>query len=533
MNIADLKAILYQEHEQEKKISILNFTLVAALLVVVACIVFSFFSTQLAAMGASFFNNNGTPLYVKVLLPAMFSGTLIYPLSVLRTSIKTPEKIETVTALVAEGKTAANFATETIYKTTIPLLKINFKLNPFHYLHFTIAGKNFKLPVPLGEIPDVTAFLSGANMERVYSVWNELHADGQESEAGAAVPLKTTEEFKVFASTALTEDVNTMEGGRKKFIKRLAIMVPLIALLMGGFIYYNYQKVNRDAALATTTEEMMESNTTTTRNMLIFFGVLMLASIGYSIYSRKKYSNAVTLSDGSDFTTFKESIFKKMVHFLNPEFEYVRASYIGREEIAGSGIFVSKPYDIKGNDLIVGRHQGVAFQYSDIDISYKGNFSREKDEPDSVFSGQYFIAKFNKRFTTPVYVYAKPTLSGVFANNSIHTYLNKPLSKVTLEDPEFTQRFDVYCEDQIAARYILSTSLMQRIKDLSVQEKKTQLFLAFHNNKVSVLNNTKLDKFETTMFTKIKPELLEAFYCDLYKQLRIIEEMKLDVNIWR
>jgi len=328
-----------------------------------------------------------------------------------------------------------------------------------------------------------------------------------------------------------------MEQGRKKAAGYFKYTLLFIVIILGGTAYYFYSNaVGNTKILDGSTESVAnytQVQTSFRYKILGAFAVFFVLSYLYRLSKKKKYLNEATNNDGSSYTGFKENIFKKMVHFLNPSFEYIKNSHVGLPEIMDTQMFINKNYTISGNDLIVGKHNNVPFQYSDVVLSYKANFSREKTMPDEVFAGQYFVAKFNKNFREPVYVFSKGSLKGLFTNNAIHDYLNTNLPKVILEDIEFNKDFDVYCNDQVMARYILSTSLMQRIKDLTVQGKKAELFVAFHNDKVSVLNNTKLDNFETDIFTAIKPELLEGIYLDLYKQLSIIEELKLNINIWK
>jgi len=537
MNTEALKNVLYAEHEREKKISIRNYIIVAVLALIGLILVFIFFSDSIQKFVANLSADEHTPWYLKVALPAIFLSILIYPTTILYASLKRANVIEKTLALLHEGNVADNFHDEEVYKTTIPLGKIKIRYNPFHYLHFTMDGKLFKLPVPKMVIPEVIAIMSGANMEKVNSIRDELYeGKKQPKKIVEDVPIKTPEEFKAYASTTLNEKVNVMEGGRKKSVKYFVISAIFIALALGTFIFINSKKSAEDASLIDKgpdgIEQYQAAQTSRTKYILIGFGILVVASMGYTFYQKKKYAGVKIVDDGSDFTSFKTKIFKEMIHFINPGFEYIKSGHVSLPEIMETKMFVNKNYAISGNDLIVGRHLGVPFQYCDLSLGYKQNFSKENESPDQVFSGQFFTAKFNKHFTQPLYVFSKSSIKGIFTNNAIHSYLNTSLPKVLLEDPEFAKDFDVYCNDQVMARYILSTSLMQRIKELSVQEKKATLFISFNNDKVCVLNNTMKDKFETGFFTKIKPELLEDFYTDLCRQFNIIEELKLNVNIW-
>jgi hypothetical protein len=107
--------------------------------------------------------------------------------------------------------------------------------------------------------------------------------------------------------------------------------------------------------------------------------------------------------------------------------------------------------------------------------------------------------------------------------------------KVQLEDPDFMNLFKVYCNDPIEARYILTPAMMERIKSLSTQV-EGDLYLSFKNDKVSVLMNSGKNNFEVGEFKSIginNNEILVGFYEDLCSQLSIIDDLKLNVKIWK
>jgi hypothetical protein len=73
---------------------------------------------------------------------------------------------------------------------------------------------------------------------------------------------------------------------------------------------------------------------------------------------------------------------------------------------------------------------------------------------------------------------------------------------------------------------------MQNIKDIA-HKAKGNLFFFFINNKIIAANNNRINKFETGVTTKLNAELLVSFYEDLYKQFSIIDDLKLNINIWK
>jgi hypothetical protein len=209
--------------------------------------------------------------------------------------------------------------------------------------------------------------------------------------------------------------------------------------------------------------------------------------------------------------------------------------HIGLPEFMESNLFVQKNYDIKGNDQISGFHNGVPFIMCELWVSYKGNFTEEKEAADGVFAGQFFVARFNKRFTSTVYVKPRLGFKNSWSNNNINDYTQPAGEKVRLEDPEFMDMFDVYSDDQIDARYILTPSLMERIKELAMRT-KGQYHIAFHNNKITVLNNNQSSNFGVGYFeslTKDGNKLFIDFFNNIIDEFAIIDDLKLNIRIWK
>ena len=73
---------------------------------------------------------------------------------------------------------------------------------------------------------------------------------------------------------------------------------------------------------------------------------------------------------------------------------------------------------------------------------------------------------------------------------------------VRLEDPEFKKECCVYSDDQVEARYILSTSLMKRILEFK-QKWRTKVSLSFRDSKVYIAIRMNKNLFETRLFKSI------------------------------
>ena len=84
----------------------------------------------------------------------------------------------------------------------------------------------------------------------------------------------------------------------------------------------------------------------------------------------------------------------------------------------------------------------------------------------TLFRGLFFTAKFAKNFPNRTFVLPNDLSNRVPLVNYWRG------ENIKLEDLEFDRLFRVYGDDQIESRYILSTSLMQRLVDFNRKAKR-------------------------------------------------------------
>ena len=103
---------------------------------------------------------------------------------------------------------------------------------------------------------------------------------------------------------------------------------------------------------------------------------------------------------------------------------------------------------------------------------------------------------------------------------------------VKLEDPEFEKEFAVYGNDQVEARYILSTSLMKRIVDFKRKTGK-KIFLSFVGSRVFVAVSFRKDLFEPKVFSTVLAfEPIQEYFEDLQLAIGIVDDLNLNLRIW-
>ena len=103
---------------------------------------------------------------------------------------------------------------------------------------------------------------------------------------------------------------------------------------------------------------------------------------------------------------------------------------------------------------------------------------------------------------------------------------------VKLENPEFESEFAVYSGDQIESRYILSSSLMERILSFKKQTKK-KIQLSFVDSRLYVTVPYSKNLFEPKLFGDIVNfDHIKEYHNDLSLVLDLIQTLNLNTRIW-
>ena len=107
---------------------------------------------------------------------------------------------------------------------------------------------------------------------------------------------------------------------------------------------------------------------------------------------------------------------------------------------------------------------------------------------------------------------------------------NKNLyKKVDLESVSFENKYNVYSDDQIEARYLLTPSMMERIENLKFTFKAKYVRGAFKDNKLTLAIHTGKDMFAMgSDFKDSDSNTFQELYDEMISVLKIVDELKLN-----
>ncbi len=177
----------------------------------------------------------------------------------------------------------------------------------------------------------------------------------------------------------------------------------------------------------------------------------------------------------------------------------------------------------KGTPYIITRilkGQKIDYHHFEEEV-LKNEFSRR-----TVFKGLFFRANFNKSFQGKTTVFPHTLASKIQPFNRGQGKLIK------LEDPEFANFFIVYGNDQVEARYILSTSLMERLVKFRKKAGRN-LYVSFVENRIYIAIECEEDLFEPKLFqSMLNFSPIREYFENLQLMLSIVQDLNLNRRIW-
>jgi hypothetical protein len=321
--------------------------------------------------------------------------------------------------------------------------------------------------------------------------------------------MKSLDELQSFYDTHLLGDLRALEGQRKGVVKKITTIGIVVVAILVIVLFFMGQAVAQNPMFLLFP--------------LVIGGIIIVGAI--------KYLSRSYVSD------FKQSVIKAIIHFLDDGLTYRAQSCIPESTYMSSEIFTRNPDRYKGDDFVEGRIGETKIAFSELHSEYKtesrDSKGRRRTHWHTIFKGLFFQGDFNKHFfgTTVVLPDKAEKLFGRFGQTLQKWNVGRD-DLIKLEDPEFEKEFVVYGDDQVEARYILSTSLMSRIVDFKRKTGRS-IHLSFVRSAVFVAISYTKDLFEPRLFkTLLDFTPIREYFTDLQVAIGIVEDLNLNTRIW-
>ncbi len=280
------------------------------------------------------------------------------------------------------------------------------------------------------------------------------------------------------------------------FIKRLlltGIFVPLLLLLFWQSFWGDYIDGSKDL-------------TESTIYVLIVYVIISIT-----------YCNSPIVSFSIDV---KYEIMEKFARFWG-DFNYSYSRSLPDETIEKANIFPI--YDSKdGDDYFCGSYRNIQTIISEEQL-YKKVRTKNGSHNVTVFQGIVILLAMNKKFKGQTIVVKD---SGIF--NCFKRMIRKQ-EHVALEDVRFERRFEVFADDQIEARYLLTTAFMERILKAQKAFQGRNIQFSFFDNKLLIAIETKSNMFEvSSLFRRVtNRKMIDRAFSQFASVMEIIDILKL------
>ncbi|HET8858351.1 DUF3137 domain-containing protein [Marivirga sp.] len=325
--------------------------------------------------------------------------------------------------------------------------------------------------------------------------------------------MENIKSFDELYETVLVHEIEKQEEQRKSFKKRFLIILfaTYSLIILSAFIFDPIFFPKEDQG-----------------RVMIYVWVAILSILPFVFFFRR-FSKSFT-------KVYKDNVIQKLVHFVDNDLSYNAVGGFPKSQYLRSELFNRTPDKYKAEDLVEGKVGQTHICFSEVKSEYKtksGSGKDRKTEWHTIFEGIFFEADFNKDFSTKTFIlpdYLERTLG--FLGKKLQSFNVGRPPLVKLEDPEFEKYFVVYGEDQVEARYILSTSLMKRLTDFA-KKRKLPVYISFVGNSVFIAIYEIKNLFEPRIFrTNLNKELILEYYNMLELVIGLVEDLNLNNRIW-
>jgi hypothetical protein len=313
--------------------------------------------------------------------------------------------------------------------------------------------------------------------------------------------MKSLEDLRQFYQTELLQDLRVLEESRKAALARV------VMVSAGGVV------------LAAICGVLLRD-----KGPLPIFvaGGLLIAAGGLAARMPQRYRGR-----------FKAVVIARLVRFIDEGLQYSPDQGLPEAAFREADLFKQHIDRFKSEDQVAGKVGATDMVFSEVHAEYKTRDNKGHTQWHTIFRGILFAADFNKDFHGKTVV-LPDTAERLFGRlgQTLQSWNVTRDGLVRLEDPEFEKEFVVHATDQVEARYVLSTSLMERILQFKRKTSK-RIALSFVGSKVFVAIPYTQDLFEPRLFrTLLDFDPIVRYFEDLQLAAGIVEDLNLNTRIW-
>lgn len=183
--------------------------------------------------------------------------------------------------------------------------------------------------------------------------------------------------------------------------------------------------------------------------------------------------------------------------------------------------------EIYSDDNFWGNYKGVSvnvMEYKIMQRRYEIINQQQKERIIKKGQGVVFYARMNKNFKGKTLVAKDKGLLNILKRYN-------GLERVGIESIDFEKAYEVYSNNQVEARYILTTSMIQHM--LALKNNFHQIEYSFFDEHIFINIKTKKNMFECSSFFRsiVNRKRIEKNFNEFYHLFSIIDTLKLNKQI--
>lgn len=306
-------------------------------------------------------------------------------------------------------------------------------------------------------------------------------------------PVQSQWAFKSHYQKYVLPHVNAFEEARlqtlKEYRSRLLLVMPALLVMftiLGMFVY--------------------ETGKFDDSYIFLIFGAIALCS-WWAYAPVKAYKTQV-----------KAKVFPDIFRYFGKAFKYQISCPFSVEDYNAFGLIPYHTHE-KNEDYIEGSYKGVGIKLFESYLTKKSGSGKNRRTV-VVFRGMFLELTMNKDFKGKTLVQRNV---GKLLGWMTDKFDGQDMQAVHLEDPEFERQFTVRSTNQVEARYLLTTSFMGRLKQLSDLFGGERIECSFYQKKVLFKVHSDKNRFETS--SVYVPATFEQDIHDILTEMHIIFEM--------
>lgn len=170
------------------------------------------------------------------------------------------------------------------------------------------------------------------------------------------------------------------------------------------------------------------------------------------------------------------------------------------------------------DDIFYGNYNNTKFEIIEADLDYETSSGKHRSRT-NIFRGIILRFVFDKDFNS--YTIIRP--------DSLTKFPIKNLKRTELEDVIFEKKYDVYTNDEIEARVLITTAFMERLNNIEKLFETKKTYAAFYQDKLYIGLHTGKDMFK---ICSLKEPINNAkYFAKIFEEIiaiyRLIDYLKI------